>query len=130
MSKPKAFRPWNLVQTLLLPPSPMEWLPANHLAFFFLLDLATELDLSAIDAVYEARDPLRATAAQATSRQTSSGNWMPSTPPAGRRTASGLGHQGGQQPGIWMHGAVWTARSDPKTARRSTPYTRSLVNGE
>ena len=56
MSKPKTFRPWNPEQTLLLPPSPVEWLPANHLVFF-LLDMAAELDLSAIDAVYEARDP-------------------------------------------------------------------------
>jgi transposase len=31
------------------------WLPANHLVFF-LLDLAAELDLSAICAVYEAWD--------------------------------------------------------------------------
>ena len=56
MRKPKTFRPWNPEQTLLLPPSPVEWLPANHLVFF-LLDLAAELDLSAIYAVYEARDP-------------------------------------------------------------------------
>lgn len=56
MSKPKTFRPWNPEQTLLLPPSPVEWLPANHLVFF-LLDLAAELDLSAIFAVYAARDP-------------------------------------------------------------------------
>ena len=56
MRKPKTFRPWNPEQTLLLPPSPVEWLPANHLVFF-LLDLASELDLSAIYAVYEARDP-------------------------------------------------------------------------
>ena len=56
MSKPKTFRPWNPEQTLLLPPSPVEWLPANHLVFF-LLDQAAELDLSAIYAVYEARDP-------------------------------------------------------------------------
>jgi transposase len=56
MSKPKTFRSWNPEQTLLLPPSPVEWLPANHLVFF-LLDLAAELDLSAIYAVYEARDP-------------------------------------------------------------------------
>jgi transposase len=55
MKKPKTFRPWNPEQTLLLPPSPVDWLPANHLVFF-LLDLATELDLSAIYAVYEARD--------------------------------------------------------------------------
>jgi len=56
MNKPKTFRPWNPEQTLLLPPSPVEWLPANHLVFF-LLDLASELDLKAIYAVYEARDP-------------------------------------------------------------------------
>ena len=56
MRKPKTFRPWNPEQTLLLPPSPVEWLPANHLVFF-LLDMAAELDLSAIYAVYEARDP-------------------------------------------------------------------------
>ena len=55
MSKTKTFRPWNPEQTLLLPPSPVEWLPENHLVFF-LLDLASELDLSAIYAVYEARD--------------------------------------------------------------------------
>ena len=55
MSKAKTFRPWNPEQTLLLPPSPVEWLPENHLVFF-LLDLASELDLSAIYAVYEARD--------------------------------------------------------------------------
>jgi hypothetical protein len=56
MSKPKTFRPWTPEQTLLLPPSPVEWLPANQLVFF-LLDLAAELNLSAIYAVYEARDP-------------------------------------------------------------------------
>jgi hypothetical protein len=56
MRKPKTFRPWNSEQTLLLPHSPVEWLPANHL-MFFLLDLAAELDLSAIDAVYAAMDP-------------------------------------------------------------------------
>jgi len=56
MRKAKTFRPWNPEQTLLLPPSPVEWLPENHLVFF-LLDLASELDLSAIYAVYEARDP-------------------------------------------------------------------------
>ena len=41
---------------LLLPPSPVERLPEHHLVFS-LLDLAAELDLSAIYAVYEARDP-------------------------------------------------------------------------
>ena len=34
----------------------MDWLPENHLVFF-LLDMAAELDLSTIYAVYEARDP-------------------------------------------------------------------------
>jgi len=58
MQKPKSFRPWNPEQTLLLHPSPVEWLPENHLVFF-LLDLAAELDLSAIYAVYEARDARR-----------------------------------------------------------------------
>ncbi len=56
MSKPKTFRPWNPEQALLLPPSPVDWLPENHLVFF-LLDLAVELDLSVIYAVYEQRDP-------------------------------------------------------------------------
>jgi transposase len=56
MRKAKTFRPWNPEQTLLLPPSPVEWLPENHLVFF-LLDLSSDLDLSAIYAVYEARDP-------------------------------------------------------------------------
>ncbi|QEY33230.1 IS1182 family transposase [Synechococcus sp. RSCCF101] len=56
MVKPKSFRPWNPEQTLLLPPSPVEWLPENHLVFF-LLDLAAELDLEAIHAVYRQKDP-------------------------------------------------------------------------
>ena len=29
MSKTKTFRPWNPEQTLLLPPTPVEWLPEN-----------------------------------------------------------------------------------------------------
>jgi transposase len=56
MVKPKSFRAWNPEQTLLLPPSPVDWLPANHLVFF-LLDLAAELDLEAIYAVYRQKDP-------------------------------------------------------------------------
>jgi len=55
MVKPKSFRAWNPEQTLL-PPSPVDWLPANHLVFF-LLDLAAELDLEAIYAVYRQKDP-------------------------------------------------------------------------
>jgi transposase/transposase InsO family protein len=56
MVKPKSFRPWNPEQTLLLPPSPVDWLPSNHLVFF-LLDLASELDLEDIHAVYRQKDP-------------------------------------------------------------------------
>jgi len=56
MAKPKSFRPWNPEQTLLLPPSPVDWLPENHLVFF-LLDLAGELDLEEIHAVYRQKDP-------------------------------------------------------------------------
>ena len=56
MRKPKTFRPWNPEQALLLPPSPVDWLPENHLVFF-LLDLAGELDLGVIYAIYEQRDP-------------------------------------------------------------------------
>jgi transposase len=56
MIKPKSFRSWNSEQTLLLPPSPVDWLPDNHLVFF-LLDLAAELDLEAIYAVYRQKDP-------------------------------------------------------------------------
>jgi transposase len=52
----KTFRPWNPEQTLLLPPSPVDWLPENHLVFF-LLDLAAELDLSGIHAYYRQKDP-------------------------------------------------------------------------
>ena len=56
MAKPKSFRPWNPEQTLLLPPSPVDWLPEHHLVFF-LLDLAAELDLDEIHAVYRQKDP-------------------------------------------------------------------------
>ncbi|SBO44725.1 IS1182 family transposase [Cyanobium sp. NIES-981] len=56
MVKPKSFRPWNPEQTLLFPPSPVEWLPENHLVFF-LLDLAIELDLEAIHSHYRQKDP-------------------------------------------------------------------------
>jgi transposase len=56
MVKPKSFRPWNPEQTLLFPPSPVDWLPENHLVFF-LLDLAAELDLEEIHSVYRQKDP-------------------------------------------------------------------------
>lgn len=48
----KVFRPYEPRQGYLLPPSPLEWLPEGHLAYF-LLDVVGELDLSAIYAHYE-----------------------------------------------------------------------------
>jgi transposase len=42
-------------QDFLLPPSPRDWLPEGHLAFF-VSDLVDTLDLSAITAPYEAED--------------------------------------------------------------------------
>jgi hypothetical protein len=56
MGKPKIFRPWNFEQRLLLPSSPVEWLPENQLVFF-LLNLAAELDREAIHAFYLQKDP-------------------------------------------------------------------------
>ena len=56
MVTPKSFRPWNPEQTLLLPPSPVDWLPENQLVLFW-LDLAGELDLEEIHAVYRQKDP-------------------------------------------------------------------------
>jgi transposase len=48
----KTFRPWEPRQTYLLPPSPRDWLPKDHLAYF-ILDLVESLDLSPIFAHYE-----------------------------------------------------------------------------
>jgi hypothetical protein len=39
-----------------MPPSPIEWLPSDHLVLF-LLDLPNELDFSAIMAAALAKDP-------------------------------------------------------------------------
>ena len=56
MAKPKSFRPWLPGQTNLLPPSPNDWLSADH-QVYFLLDLVDELDLSAILTPARAKDP-------------------------------------------------------------------------
>lgn len=48
----KTYRPYSPTQSLLLPQSPLEWLPEGHLAFF-ILDVVAELDLSPIHAHYE-----------------------------------------------------------------------------
>jgi hypothetical protein len=36
MNKPKTFRPWQPGQTSLLPPSPSDWLTADHQVYFLL----------------------------------------------------------------------------------------------
>lgn len=51
----KSYKPWNPEQSFLLPPSPLEWLPEGHLAHF-ILDVVGELDLSAIEQAYQAKD--------------------------------------------------------------------------
>jgi transposase len=52
----KAYRPYSPKQAFLLPPSPTEWLPEDHLARF-VMDVVGQLDLSAIHARYQERDP-------------------------------------------------------------------------
>ena len=48
----KTFRPWNPRQSELLPSSPLDWLPAGHLALF-LLDVVEQLDLRAVYQPYQ-----------------------------------------------------------------------------
>jgi transposase len=52
----KTFRSWNPFQTYLMPPSPTEWLPEDHLVFF-LLDLPNEMDFEAIVGPCCQKDP-------------------------------------------------------------------------
>lgn len=52
----KKYKPWSPTQAYLLPPSPTQWLPEDHLVYF-VLDLVAELDLSAIERVLQAKDP-------------------------------------------------------------------------
>ena len=52
----KQYRPWTPEQTFLLPPSPMEWLPEGHLAYF-VLEVVGELDVGAIEAAIQKKDP-------------------------------------------------------------------------
>lgn len=51
----KGYLPYSIDQRLLLPPDMREWLPEKHLALF-LLDVVSELDLSAIERVHEQKD--------------------------------------------------------------------------
>jgi transposase len=48
----KVFRAYEPRQSYLLPPSPLDWLPEGHLAYF-ILDVVDELDLSPIFAHHE-----------------------------------------------------------------------------
>ena len=52
----KSYRPWSPDQSFLLPPSPRDWLPEGHLAYF-VLDVVSELDLSSIESKIHAKDP-------------------------------------------------------------------------
>lgn len=51
----KGYLPYDVDQRLLLPPDMRAWLPEGHLALF-VLDVVSELDLSAITRVYDAKD--------------------------------------------------------------------------
>jgi transposase len=53
---PKNFLPYSIDQQILLPTNIREWLPEGHLALF-VLDVIDSLDLSAIYAVYNQKDP-------------------------------------------------------------------------
>ena len=48
----KTYRPYLPEQDFLLPPSPRDWLPEGHLAYF-VSDLVDQLDVSAITVTYE-----------------------------------------------------------------------------
>jgi hypothetical protein len=41
----KSYRAWSPTQSFLLPPSPLEWLPEGHLAYF-VLEVTQALDVS------------------------------------------------------------------------------------
>jgi transposase len=52
----KTCRPWAPLQSYLLPPSPAEWLPEGHLAFF-VLEVVDQLDLAGIERAISEKDP-------------------------------------------------------------------------
>ena len=51
----KQYRPWAPEQAYLLPPSPLDWLPEGHLAYF-VLELVRELELTAIESSVQSGD--------------------------------------------------------------------------
>ena len=48
----KTYRLWEPLQSLMFPPSPLDWVPEEHLARF-ILDVVSQLDLSPLYAYYE-----------------------------------------------------------------------------
>jgi transposase len=52
----KRYRPYTPKQPFLLPPSPTEWLPQGHLAFF-VLSFVEQLELGEIERVMQGKDP-------------------------------------------------------------------------
>ena len=51
----KQYQAWTQDQLYLMPPSMREWLPADHLGWF-VLDVVSELDISAIEAAVQEKD--------------------------------------------------------------------------
>lgn len=51
----KEYRPWTPEQAFLLPPSPLDWLPEGHLAYF-VLELVRELDVSATEHALQSKE--------------------------------------------------------------------------
>jgi transposase len=51
----KSYRPYAPTQPYLLPPSPSEWLPEQHLVYF-VLDLVADLDLGEIERALQTKD--------------------------------------------------------------------------
>jgi transposase len=52
----KRYRPWTPRQTHLLPPSPLDWLPEDHLVYF-VLDVVERLDVREIEDAIARKDP-------------------------------------------------------------------------
>lgn len=52
----KPYRSWAPRQGYLLPPSPLEWLPEGHLAYF-ILEVVETLDLGEIEEAIQSKDP-------------------------------------------------------------------------
>lgn len=52
----KQYKEWNPKQQYVLPPAVQDWLPEDH-PVYVLIEIVDELDLSAIEAKYQAKDP-------------------------------------------------------------------------